>query len=194
VIVTQDEATEILKGELDEYHLSKGRVPKVGALEPVQTRVGRRAACYVRVLDRWPHVGGGTMIRFEVARRTAAARLMSRSGWTADPDRALRDQATEYDDPASFRDGWESAGTPGEPEAVDEETEQRFADEARMHGRQAMVARRLDYEAVPLVDRVRSLIGEAERLGLDPSRDIARLEAGAAQLERRIRRAKQERR
>jgi hypothetical protein len=198
VIASKEEVTEILRGELDELVLNEDTPPRKGSVQLIQAGVGKRAACAARILDHWPCVHGGHVVRFEVVPRPVAPRLLRRKGgYASDARGAMRDSTT----PAGPAEAAGQTGVPhpllegpSEPEGVDAETLAHFSDEARMLGEQARVARRREYEHEPVVQRLESLIIEAERLGIDPAREMARLEAGLAKLERRISLARQQRR
>lgn len=196
MIATLDEITAVLADELDELHLRDEKPPKIGSLHALQSRVGKRASCRVRILDTWPHRDGGHMVRIAVAPYEVPPRLLRpKGGYASDARGAMKDSTTQPP-----RTGVATGvphpflGTPSEPEAVDAVTASRFADESRMASAQANAARRLEHERLPILERLESQIMEAERLGLDASRDMARLESGLAKLERRIRLAKQQKR
>jgi hypothetical protein len=92
VIVTKDEIRAIRNGELDELVLNVSKVPEVGSVQAVQSGVGKHSTCSVRILDTWPHVDGGHVVRIELsARHTVTRYLRPGRGTTTDPSRALKD-------------------------------------------------------------------------------------------------------
>jgi hypothetical protein len=198
LIVPREDLSEILSGELDEAVVI-GTPPRVGSVQAIQGAVGKRASCMVKILDTWPlHDGAGHVVRFELAAVEVPGRfLRPHGGYVSDPQAAMHDPASRQarrDRPDDEDTGPHPNLKAVEAEVVDKETLDRFAAEARMIGHQANVQRRLEYEAVPFLDRIEADIQEAEGLGLDVSRDIARLQAGAAALNRRVKRAKHQRR
>lgn len=185
--MSPQEVREVRRGELDELHLDIDHPPVVGSLQAVQTSVGKRRSCTVRILDRWEHRDGGWVVRVELAPQRETVRLLRpKGGYATDARYAMKDSTVGHHEP--------TLGPPPEPEAVDAETLAAFGEESRLLGPQANALRRIEYLANPFLDRLETAIMEAERLGLDAARDMARLEAGLAKLERRNALARQQRR
>jgi hypothetical protein len=163
--------------------------PKVGSVQSVQPAVGVAAVCRVEVSDTWPHRAGGHVVVLELRERLKGGprpvrrvadkpRLMKRGhGTTSDPLAAWRDNSSEEVD--------EQLGRPPEPEMVDQETEQRFADAARRNDE----LRSFEQQRRTLAERVDRMLEAAERLGVDPTRHVAAIDRRITDLEKKLRRA-----
>jgi hypothetical protein len=174
LIADADQIAELLAGDVDELVISH-QPPRVGTEQhPVQPAVGKRARCWVNVIESWRHNDGRFVVRVELAASPHRPRLLapSRAGnYTSDPTRAITD-----------------AG-----EAVPIDYQGRITDEAHRLGHQENVRREVDYLERRFVDRLEDAIVEAEELGLNTSRDMARLEQTLAKIRSRNARARQQR-
>jgi hypothetical protein len=106
VIVRKTDIGPILAGELDEVVLHVQQPPAIGSFQAVQSAVGKKAKCTVLILDTWPCVHGGHVIRFQLAARPEAVQyLQPKGGYTEDPSRALRDHnGAEWTVPKKWTD------------------------------------------------------------------------------------------
>ena len=78
-------------------------------------------------------------------------------------------------------------------EAIPRSAQDAYTVQAKMEGHQANAARRLQYEQQHVLHRLAQLLVEAKAYGIEPGRDIARIEAGVAALERRVAKARHQR-
>lgn len=155
MIVSRELLGPILQGKADQLTLRAGlEPPPVGSIRALQTRVGKDATCLIEVLDVAPQPDGAHTVKFKL-HTEMPVRLMNKSGnypyYTEDPDQAL----------------------PGEDEAVDDQTLQRFSMEAG----QGNAARTAAYEQMlrerPLSERLRLLEEMHDRGDVDLSRMLA---------------------
>lgn len=180
MIAELEDIKAFLAGETEGELLVKHEPPPRGRVAAVQPKPGKRAKCYVRIEDSWPHVDGGYVVRCEVTPTPHKPRLLrpARAGedYTSSPSFAL------------------SSGHEPEPEAVSEEWEDAFGLNAQQSNVLRNAQLRRDWEDESIISRIEAEIQEAERLGINPAREMARLEAGLAALKRRNAIEKQQRR
>jgi hypothetical protein len=90
VIVTKKQVHAIMHGEDEvEYPYEP---PAVGTVQAVQTKVGKRASCYVLIEDHWPHAKGGHMVRLKLHHQEQPAHFLRRGGgYTDQADKAVSD-------------------------------------------------------------------------------------------------------
>jgi hypothetical protein len=93
MIVSRQEAVEIVRGKLDEVVIQY-TPPAVGSCQAVQSAVGKPAICKVTITDSWPLRAGGHAVRFSLVEQIPP-RLLDRRPWrgyTANPAMAMRDE------------------------------------------------------------------------------------------------------
>jgi hypothetical protein len=136
---------------------------------------------------------------YELHDRRDPTRLLRRTPPVSHPSRKDFDEfgyplpqtASDASDASSYTAGGSVVSDAGE--AVPRGIQDAFTEQAKLEGHQANVARRLQYEQRHVLTRLAHLLAEADRLGIDPGRDVARIEAGVAKLERTVTRAGQQR-
>jgi hypothetical protein len=181
LIVSREQAGDIRRRELDELHV-KGDPPKVGSVQPIQTKVGRKATFHVRVLETWPHLDGGHMVRITPAPAQEEPHLLGRrGGYSESPIGAMKDTSAERDEPTH---GWTSLGVPAEPEAVDSATLDRFTKDARERERQSPEHQRREDRA--RLERLRQASKEARAKGIGGD-ELAIIEKQLRKLEKKLR-------
>lgn len=100
--------------------------------------------------------------------------------------------ASDASDTSSYTAGGSVVADAGE--AVPRAVQDKLTADAKMHGCQEHAARRRRYEQQAVVLRLAHQLERAEALGIHPGRDLARLDAAVAKLERTNDRAQQQRR
>jgi hypothetical protein len=93
LIVSRSELGPILRGEQDEYVI-RYEPPPVGSVRAIQAKVGGQTLATVKILDHWPCVHGGHVVRFRLEEKDDL-RLLDRRPWrnyTDDPRMALRSE------------------------------------------------------------------------------------------------------
>lgn len=180
MIVPNAQIRELLSGEACDELVIDCYPPEIGQVVEIRPARNKRPLCSAKVADHWPCKHGGTVVRFEGIKPIPA--LI--------PDRYLARQGGKLHPPQYTSS---VTGAADELAAVPEEWEAAFG----LHAEQSNVLRnaelRRQWEEESIVTRLEAEIMEAERLGIDPGREMARLEAGISALKRRNAIAKQQR-
>lgn len=175
---------DLLSGESCGEVVTYFEPPEIGALVEIRpTDNKRRSICRGTVAETWPTRRGGTVVRFEDDSIEWMPVVVG--------DRYLARQNGRYF-PAQYQST--PVGAVDDVPAVPDEWEDDFA-LAAAQGRVLQLAElRKAWEEDSIITRLEAEIMEAERLGIDPGREMARLEAGLAALKRRNALEKQQRR
>jgi hypothetical protein len=175
---------ELLSGESCGEVVTYFEPPEIGAMVELRpTENKRRSICRAVVADHWPTRRGGTVVRFEEDSIELMPIFVN--------DRYLAPQNGRYY-PAHYQST--PVGAVDDVPAVPDEWEDDFA-LAAAQGRVLQLAElRRAWEEDSFMTRLEQEILEAERLGRDASREMARLEAGLNALKRRNAIEKQQRR
>jgi hypothetical protein len=138
-------------------------------------------------------------LHYELHDRRDPIRLLRRTPPVSHPSRSdfdehgypLPQEAHETADTSHYAAGGAVVADAGE--AIPRSAQDAYTVQAKMEGQQANAARRLQYEQRHVLTRLAHALSEADRLGIDPARAVARIEAGVAKLERDVGRAGQQR-
>jgi hypothetical protein len=171
MIVSRQEAVEIVRGKLDEVAIQYSP-PAIGSCQAVQSAVGKPAICKVTITDSWPLRAGGHAVRFSLVEQVPL-RLLDRRPWrgyTANPAMAMRDEG----------------------EAVSEEWQRMFSQEAHARDglRRAESRReRLEAELAAFQSQLVQLRRFATECGVDVGSEVRVIERRLGVVERKIERA-----
>lgn len=158
MIVDRHELQAVLSGKLDEVVI-KHKPPSIGAEVALQSGVGKRARGRARIEDHWPITSGEHegchAVRLAIVTEEKPVRFLSSSGYTTDPDLAVRDEegSPEWAPPAGWSDPDRELR---EVEQLDREHEQ--------------IARRVDRAASEV--ELGELLAMAREFGVDIRSDL----------------------
>ncbi len=157
MIVDRSELEPIVKGKQTEVHLRPGasqHPPQPNTFQAIQGAVGKRATCTVHIDSVRPEKGG-YVVAFHLAEDVPARLLGKSGGYTTDSRYAMPD------------------GEGGvEPEAVNEETQDRITAEAKDRARNARKRLRQDQNLLAMEDRVRAYQREAAHKRIDIGKEM----------------------
>ncbi len=149
MIVTKQQVHEIMHGT-DEIEYAY-EPPTVGTVCAVQTRVGKRASCYVLIEDSWPLTSGGYAVRLRLHHQEQAPNFLRRGGgYTEDPSKAISDPAL---------------GT--EPEALHPHQLEQLVQANHMRARHQRTKRRSDQDLLDAEARIAAYQKEAAHRRID---------------------------
>lgn len=174
MIAPLDQIKDLLRGDTAELVIEQ-EPPKVGTVQPLRPGGGRSAKCRVLIVEVSSHEQGYS-VRVEIVPAAHTPRLLAKQGRRHPPQYTTSSLSA----------------LSHEPEAVPADYQDRITEEARMLGHQENIRRQMAWEQRDFLERLEDEILEAERLGLNPGRDMARLEAGLAKMQRRNALARQQ--
>lgn len=194
MIATRAEVNEIRDSELDEL-VVKGKPPPVGSVQPVKAGQSNQPACHVKVLDVWPCVHGGHVVRFEltadpkpvVRKRVESPRLLKPGGgYTTNPDHAMRDPSVPPDDE-------EAGGVPhpylsaGEPESVPAHVQREYSERGvSVHALRERAQREQWDQLEARSAKLRDLEGMLAEKHVDVSGDLRLIDRALRSIERKL--------